>query len=113
MEGGDDDIELDEDGSRGDILDPEVDEDREPEDDEDEYEDDEDPDGREPWDRDDEDDRSMFADPGGDSALRAASASNPRDRDCPTCLEPNRLTSQDVALGYQCNSCAKQAESGI
>lgn len=107
MNGGDDDIELDEEGSRGDLLDPEIDEDREPEDDED------DPDGREPGDRDDDDDRAMFADPGGDSALRAASATNPRDRPCPTCLEPNRLTREDVALNYQCNTCARQAESGV
>ena len=55
----------------------------------------------------DEDDRSMFADPGnGNSALRAASRRNPRNLPCPTCHEPNMLTRADRALGYQCDSCA-------
>ena len=54
----------------------------------------------------------QFADPGGRSALRAASRSNPRNRPCPTCKKPNRLTPKDVALGYQCGSCANAAESG-
>jgi len=54
----------------------------------------------------------MFADPYGKSALRAASASNPRNRPCPTCGEPDRLTSADVALGYQCDDCADRAENG-
>ena len=53
-----------------------------------------------------------FADPGGNSALRAASASNPRNRSCPTCGNPNRLTPRDVSLGYQCNPCADQCEQG-
>ena len=48
----------------------------------------------------------MFADPGGNSALRRASASNPRNLPCGTCGEPNRLTPEDVALGYQCDACA-------
>ena len=55
-------------------------------------------------------DRSMFADPGGNSALRAASKSNPRNLPCPTCWEPNRLTPKDRALGYQCDSCADKAD---
>jgi hypothetical protein len=58
----------------------------------------------------DGDDRSMFADPGGNSALRAASKRNPRNLPCPTCGEPNRLTPADVARGYQCDSCADRAE---
>ena len=53
-----------------------------------------------------------FADPGGNSALRAASASNPRNLPCPTCGEPNRLTPKDVQLGYQCNECADRMERG-
>lgn len=61
------------------------------------------------WDFEDEDD---FAEPGGRSALRAASKKNPRNRPCPTCKAPNRLTPKDVALGYQCDSCADALESG-
>jgi hypothetical protein len=53
-----------------------------------------------------------FAEPGGNSALRAASPSNPRNQPCPTCERPNRLTPKDVALGYQCDSCADRAERG-
>jgi hypothetical protein len=59
-----------------------------------------------------EDDRSMFADPGGNSALRAATRSNPRNLPCPTCGEPNRLTPADRQLGYQCDTCADMAERG-
>lgn len=51
-----------------------------------------------------------FADPGGNSALRSASKSNPRNRKCPTCGEPNKLTPRDVQLGYQCDNCADRAE---
>lgn len=51
-----------------------------------------------------------FADPGGKSALRAATKSNPRNKPCPTCGAKNRLTPADVALGYQCNRCADAAE---
>ena len=54
-----------------------------------------------------------FADPGGTSALRAASKTNPRNLPCPTCKQPNRLTPKDWALGYQCDSCADKAEAGI
>lgn len=60
----------------------------------------------------DDEDRIQFADPGGRSALRAASPSNPRDRPCPTCNTPNRLTREDVRLGYQCDRCADAAERG-
>ena len=60
----------------------------------------------------DYDERLEFADPGGNSALRAASRSNPRNLPCPTCDEPNRLTPKDVALHYQCDRCADQAERG-
>jgi len=49
-----------------------------------------------------EDDRSMFADPGGQSALRAGDRIFP----CPTCERPNMLTAQDVKLHYQCDICA-------
>lgn len=47
-----------------------------------------------------------FADPGGNSALRAESPSNPRNLPCPTCGEPNRLTPADKRHGYQCDACA-------
>lgn len=53
-----------------------------------------------------------FADPGGNSALRAASDSNPRNLPCPTCREPNRLTPKDRELGYQCDQCADRLEMG-
>ena len=51
-----------------------------------------------------------FADPGGRSALRRATRSNPRNIDCHTCGEPNRLTPADRAAGYQCDSCADSCE---
>ena len=53
-----------------------------------------------------------FADPGGTSALRAETASNPRNLPCPTCHEPNRLTPADRAHGYQCDACADRDERG-
>ena len=53
-----------------------------------------------------------FADPGGRSALRAATRENPRTLPCPNCGEPNRLTPLDRARGYRCNACADQAECG-
>jgi hypothetical protein len=49
-----------------------------------------------------------FADPGGRSALHAATASNPRNLSCPTCRAPNRLTRLDRAR--QCDDCADRAE---
>jgi endogenous inhibitor of DNA gyrase (YacG/DUF329 family) len=51
-----------------------------------------------------------FAEPGGRSSLRASSASNPRNKPCPTCGAKNVLTQKDVSLGYQCNRCADRAE---
>lgn len=56
------------------------------------------------------DDRIEFADPGGRSALRAASRSNPRNLPCPNCGAKNVLTPADRDLGYQCDSCADRAE---
>lgn len=53
-----------------------------------------------------------FADPGGNSALHAASKSNPRNLNCPTCGAENVLTPADAARGYQCNRCA-DAEEGL
>jgi len=53
-----------------------------------------------------------FANPGGNSSLRASTRSNPRNLPCPTCGEPNRLTPADRRAGYQCDSCANQCESG-
>ncbi len=57
-------------------------------------------------------DTIRFARPGSSSALRAASHTNPRNLPCPTCREPNRLTAQDRALGYQCDECADRCEMG-
>lgn len=54
-----------------------------------------------------------FANPGGRSALRAATSDNPRDRPCPTCGAENRLTRIDETNGYQCDMCADQAERGF
>jgi hypothetical protein len=58
----------------------------------------------------DGDDRSMFADPGGRSALRASSKRNPRNLPCPTCGRKNVLTPADRARGYQCDACADRDE---
>ncbi len=58
------------------------------------------------------DECTEFADPGGNSALRAASKTNPRNLPCPNCGIENRLTPADVACGYQCNSCADMCERG-
>lgn len=55
----------------------------------------------------------QFADPGGNSALRAATKSNPRNKPCPTCKKKNKLTAADVRLHYQCDECANKAESGF
>ena len=54
--------------------------------------------------------RSEFADPGGRSALRAATKNNPRIYPCPTCEQPNRLTAKDVRLHYQCDVCSDRDE---
>ena len=54
-----------------------------------------------------------FADPGGKSALRAASSSNPRNLPCPNCKQPNRLTPADRAHHYVCDFCADRAENGL
>lgn len=62
---------------------------------------------------DDDIDGVGFADPGGRSALRAETESNPRRHPCPTCHAPDRLTDIDKAKGYQCDACADAAESGI
>jgi hypothetical protein len=53
-----------------------------------------------------------FADPGGRSALRAASKKNPRNLPCPNCGKKNRLTPADRARGYQCDECADRLERG-
>lgn len=64
------------------------------------------------WGDEDDDGRLMFADPGGNSALRASSKSNPRNLPCPNCRRPNLLTPADRDRGYQCNFCADKAERG-
>lgn len=53
-----------------------------------------------------------FADPGGRSALRAATKDNPRIYPCPTCGTEDVLTRIDVERGYQCDRCADRAERG-
>ena len=53
-----------------------------------------------------------FADPGGNSALRAATDSNPRNLPCPYCGRKYMLTLKDRELGYQCDTCADLAERG-
>jgi len=58
-------------------------------------------------------DGAGFADPGGRSALRAATSWNPRNLPCPTCGRENVLTPADRARGYQCDRCADQAERGF
>ena len=57
-------------------------------------------------------DSIQFANPGSNSALRAATASNPRTHPCPTCHTENVLTQEDVNMGYQCDICADKAERG-
>jgi len=54
-----------------------------------------------------------FADPGGRSALRAATVDNPRIFSCPTCGQPDRLTAIDVQRGYQCDECGDACERGF
>jgi predicted RNA-binding Zn-ribbon protein involved in translation (DUF1610 family) len=61
---------------------------------------------------DDDEDRIEFADPGGGSALRAASKHNLRNLPCPNCGTENALTPADRARGYQCDACANRAERG-
>lgn len=51
-----------------------------------------------------------FADPGGNSALRAATKNNPRNLPCPQCGAANRLTPADVRRHYVCDQCADAAE---
>jgi hypothetical protein len=51
-----------------------------------------------------------FAEPGGGSALRAATRDNPRDQPCPSCELPNKLTRIDVMRHYVCDGCADRAE---
>lgn len=59
-----------------------------------------------------DDDGPDFADPGGSSALRAATRDDPRDLPCPSCRRENMLTTADRLRGYQCDSCADRAERG-
>lgn len=54
-----------------------------------------------------------FADPGGNSSLRAETPNNPRNLPCPTCGRENMLTPIDVRRHYQCNHCADRAERGF
>ena len=78
------------------------------------YDDPYDPDESLAWDYDDnEDDYPLFADPGGKSALRAATRDNPRNLPCPNCQRPNQLTPEDRRLGYQCDYCADALEMGF
>ncbi len=47
------------------------------------------------------------------SALRAATADNPRNLPCPNCGAENVLTPLDRQRGYQCDRCADAAERGF
>jgi hypothetical protein len=58
----------------------------------------------------DEGSRSEFADPGGNSSLRAETPDNPRNQPCPQCGDEDVLTPEDVRHGYRCNRCADEAE---
>lgn len=71
-----------------------------------------DDDPRDGWDEQDLIDGVGFANPGGNSALRAATRENPRNLSCPTCGKPNRLTQIDRDNHYQCDECADRAEGG-
>lgn len=63
------------------------------------------------YDHDEWEDRvERFADPGGTSALYAASRGNPRNLSCPTCGDEDVLTPADRAKGYCCDRCADKAE---
>jgi hypothetical protein len=73
---------------------------------------DDDVDYGDPHDQDFDEDRSDFADPGGRSALRAETESNPRNLPCPNCGTENVLTPADKARGYQCDACADRLERG-
>ena len=53
-----------------------------------------------------------FADPGGNSALRAETPDNPRIFPCPTCKRKSMLTRIDKMRGYQCDICADELERG-
>lgn len=53
---------------------------------------------------------SEFANPGGNSALRKPTASNPRNQPCRECGGENLLTPKDVDLGYCCDRCADKHE---
>ena len=52
--------------------------------------------GHTPNERGDTTHTTQFQNPGGRSALRRATRRNPRNRPCPTCGKPNRLTPADV-----------------
>jgi len=64
------------------------------------------------YDQSESDEGCDFADPGGNSALRAETPDNPRNLPCPNCHRENMLTPKDRSLGYVCNPCADQAERG-
>jgi hypothetical protein len=53
-----------------------------------------------------------FADPGGTSALRRATDSNPRNQPCSQCGRENVLTPKDKSIGYVCDICADRNELG-
>ena len=88
----------------GDNTDPEEDED------EDGYEEEDTDNHYDPWD--DPDGNYDFANPGGTSALRRATASNPRNQPCSQCGRQNVLTPKDKSLGYVCDICADRNELG-
>jgi hypothetical protein len=85
----------------GDNIDPDTEDEDEEEDTDNHYD---------PWD--DPDGNYDFADPGGTSALRRATASNPRNQPCSQCGRENVLTPKDKSIGYVCDICADRNELG-
>jgi hypothetical protein len=86
----------------GDNIDPDIEDEEEEEEDTDNHYD--------PWD--DPDGNYDFANPGGTSALRRATDSNPRNLPCSQCGRENVLTPKDKSLGYVCDICADRNELG-
>lgn len=76
------------------------------------YDDEDEPRFPREYDEDEFNSDSDFADPGGHSALRAATEDNPREYPCPNCGTPDVLTRIDRLKGYQCDACADRAERG-
>jgi len=53
-----------------------------------------------------------FADPGGAQCTEGGEQAQPAQSAVSDCGKKNRLTPADRAQGYQCDTCADQAERG-